>query len=186
MAQPRMLPEAAYLQECFSYDPDTGVLTWRKRPREHFPTERGWRVFNSSRAEKQAGSKTDRGYLALRLDNRFYRVHRIIIKLMTGAEPPAEVDHRHGVPDDNRWIKLRPATRTEQNWNASIRKDNTAGYRGVYPKGRKWAARITIHGVPQYLGTFNTPEEASAAYEAIARKAHGEFHRRPKLKRPTR
>jgi len=34
-----------YLREAFDYDPKTGVLTWRKRPREHFNTDRGWKIW---------------------------------------------------------------------------------------------------------------------------------------------
>lgn len=29
-------PPAGYLRECFQYEPDTGVLTWRIRPDNHF------------------------------------------------------------------------------------------------------------------------------------------------------
>lgn len=52
------------------------------------------------------------------------------------------------------------------------RKDNTSGYRGVsWEKNtRKWAAYICRNGRRQFLGFFQTPEAASAAYrEADAR-----------------
>lgn len=54
------------------------------------------------------------------------------------------------------------------------RKDNTSGYRGVsWDKGtRKWAAYIRRNGKRQFLGLFETPEAASAAYcEADAKLA---------------
>lgn len=52
------------------------------------------------------------------------------------------------------------------------RKDNTSGYRGVsWEKStQKWAAYIRRNGISQFLGLFQTPEAASAAYrEADAR-----------------
>jgi hypothetical protein len=42
------------------------------------------------------------------------------------------------------------------------------------PKGRGFSA---FSG--KALGSFNTKEEASAAYEAAARELHGEFYRKP-------
>jgi hypothetical protein len=38
---------------------------------------------------------------------------------------------------------------------------------------------MTDGGVHRYLGTYDTPEEAAAVFEAEARKLHGEFYREP-------
>ena len=47
-----------------------------------------------------------------------------------------------------------------------MRKDNTSGYRGVSldKSTGKWAAYIRRNGKRQFLGLFETPEAASAAY----------------------
>lgn len=37
-----LLPDRAYLQECFTYDPLTGTLFWKDRPRSHFNSDRAW------------------------------------------------------------------------------------------------------------------------------------------------
>lgn len=39
--------------------------------------------------------------------------------------------------------------------------------------GRNWQAVITIEGAQTYLGVFDTPEEASAAYEEAAKQIYG-------------
>ena len=39
----RTLPEQSYLRECFNYDPVTGLLRWRERPRAHFRRELDWK-----------------------------------------------------------------------------------------------------------------------------------------------
>jgi len=47
------------------------------------------------------------------------------------------------------------------------RRDNTSGFRGVSRKGSRWQAAIRPRGHEKqiHLGTFDTPEEASRAYQ---------------------
>ena len=46
-----------------------------------------------------------------------------------------------------------------------------SGYRGVNQNGRgRWQARIMHQGKRRYLGTFDDPREASAAYETAYRE----------------
>ena len=42
--------------------------------------------------------------------------------------------------------------------------DNQAGFRGVKPNHKRFQAQITIDGQDQYLGTFDTAEEAALAW----------------------
>jgi hypothetical protein len=108
--------------------------------------------------------------------DRRYQAHRIIWKWVTGEDPPWEIDHKDQDRANNRWVNLRRATDSEQQWNRGLRKSNTSGWRGVHWQ-RKWKAAILVNGVRRYLGRFATAEEASAAYEVAARKLHGEFYR---------
>jgi hypothetical protein len=41
--------------------------------------------------------------------------------------------------------------------------------------GRRFQAQINVAGKKLSLGTFNTPEEAHAAYREAASRYHGEF-----------
>ncbi len=171
----KTLPPVEYLRQCFTYDPETGVLTWRIRPQEHFPSEPIWKMWNKQNAGKTAGSINARGYW--RLGRKGFRANRIIFKLMTSEEPPSVVDHKDGDKLNNRWSNLRPATYSESTWNVRIHVDNKSGRRGVIFKKGKWEASIMIAGRIRRLGRFHTLEEASVAYEATACAARGEFHR---------
>lgn len=43
-----------FAQEAFDYDGEAGTLVWKERPRNHFPTARGWSIFNAQRAGRSA------------------------------------------------------------------------------------------------------------------------------------
>jgi hypothetical protein len=71
---------------------------------------------------------------------------------------------------------LRLATHQEQVWNRAPSKKNGAEFRGVNKHGHKWRARLTVNGKTKYFSGYATAEEASAAREAAAREAYGEFY----------
>jgi hypothetical protein len=176
MRQTKDIP-IEFLRECFEYDPETGILTWKERPESHFigsrarnPTSR----FNTRYAGKQVGT-LNRGYLQTRLHidgERFttVNVHRICWALATGEWPKGEIDHINAIHDDNRLCNLQDATRLENqlNPNNKLRKTNKSGYRGVHwnTQYKKW---IAIYK-KEWLGKFDTPEEASKVYlDAISK-----------------
>ena len=72
---------------------------------------------------------------------------------------------------------LREATRSENKCNSFMYKNNTSGYKGVYwqKSAQKWHARIWSNNKLEYLGLFDSPEEAYAAYCKAAEELHGEF-----------
>jgi hypothetical protein len=173
------LPSAEYLRACLNYNSDTGELRWRERPREHFVSYKGWRIWNGKNAGKIAGNIANNGYRYIQLTKTKRRLqlsHRMIWKLFTGKEPPDTIDHIDGNPLNNAWRNLRAATQTEQRHNERPRK-NISGYRGVYPSLKKWQAHIKMNGIDHYLGTFDTPEEASVVVESVVSELHGKFYR---------
>ena len=170
------LPAQDYINEAFSYDKISGFLHWKERPREHFGSFQSYISFNMLYPGKRAGTVyTTRKwrYLNIRLMNRSWSAHRIIYKMVTGEEPD-EIDHidRNGL--NNAWTNLRPCTKA-QNMQNRRSAGNKSGFRGVSAAGKRWAANISTEGVTTYLGLFDTPEEASAAYNAAAVLLHGEF-----------
>jgi HNH endonuclease/AP2 domain len=98
-------------------------------------------------------------------------------RVLTCAPRGLQVDHMDGNGLNNVMSNLRLCTAEENQWNKGPTMSNTSGFRGVCrQKGGKWQAQIRIGaGRRLYLGTFDTPEQASASYEAYASRFHGEF-----------
>jgi hypothetical protein len=100
------------------------------------------------------------------------RMHRFLL----GAPPGVLVDHENHDGLDNRRCNIRLADRTQNAANAR-KKPSKSGFRGVgsVPRGGKWRASISVNNRIVRLGTFTTREEAARAYDAAARRIHGEF-----------
>lgn len=157
---------AEYVRSILDYNPDTGEFRWKiNRP------PRG-------KAGEIAGSINANGYRKMGIRQREYYAHRLAWLIMTGEWPPAEVDHRHGDPSDNRWEKLRAAT-SSQNIINRPSPGGRSGYRGVSWawSSSKWMATITVKKKTTYLGIFDTAEEAHEAYLRASERLHGEFAR---------
>jgi hypothetical protein len=178
MSKPIELPSVDYLNECFLLDLVLWLLIWRERPLTHFLDEADWATWNRCYAGKVAGFvHKSHGYRIVSLNNRNLRAHRIIWKMTKGTEPPDMVDHINRRRSDNRPDNFRPANEPQQNWNSESRPLPVSGYRGVYPlESGRYRARIWIKGKCHHLGNFATAEEAHEAYEAAARKLHGEYY----------
>ncbi len=159
------------LKELLHYCPGLGLFWWKQRN----SGSRSDLAFNGRDAGRIAGCKSRDGYAALRLDGRHYLAHRLAWLYMTGEWPKDQVDHRNGWKLDNAWDNLREA-------NHSQNMSNRPGW-GRYPKGvmrdrsGRFRAAVRKDGRREYLGTFDTPEEAHAAYVARARELHGSFAR---------
>lgn len=102
-------------------------------------------------------------------------MHRLIVD----AERGQDVDHEDGDGLNNRRGNLRAATRAENSRNQRRRRNSRSGFKGVtwHKLGGRWAAQITANGKNHYLGLFDTPEAAHAAYVAASHTLHGQFAR---------
>jgi hypothetical protein len=90
------------------------------------------------------------------------------------------MDHANGDRGDNRIDNLREATQSQNSANSWRPHKSTTGFKGVSSSGRKtkpWAAHIKQHGKSQFLGRYDTPEAAHAAYAMKAVELFGEFAR---------
>jgi hypothetical protein len=150
------------LREVLVYNPETGLLTWRIKANKRFE------------AGRIAGHLNKRwGYIEVRIDGQSYRGHRLAWMLMTGQPWPKEIDHINCDASDNRWSNLRAATRSQN--NANRKTYAKSGFKGVvkHVDGKKWCAFIS----GEYLGIYETPEQAHAAYREIAKQRFGDFAR---------
>ncbi len=164
---------AERLRELVHYDPETGVFTKRLRHSARWTAGRslGW-------------IQRRWGYRHIKLDGREYKAHRLAFLYMTGAWPAEGVDHINGQKADNRWANLRDADKSENGQNRVIANPkSTTGFLGAHlvSPGR-WQARITLNRVVHYLGRYDSPEAAHAAYLKAKRELHP-FMRPPDYRR---
>ena len=151
------------LNELFEYDKETGKLYWKV-------------VRQRGNVGDEVGCDNGRGYLVTRINDKVYRVHRVIF-LMHKGYLPKTLDHVNGDRADNRIENLRAVTSSQNQYNRKLNKNNTSGYKGVYyhKKTAKFRARISHLNKNIYLGSYNTPEEADVAVRAAREKLHGSF-----------
>lgn len=155
------MPFLEAARELLAFDPDAGVFRWKVR-RNSF----GGKVQEGS----VAGTPSDQGYVMVGVLGRQYRAHRLAWLFMTGAMPSRglEIDHINGDRSDNRWGNLRLVTRSQNNMNQGVKRNNKSGCKGVsFRKDTgKWHARITVAGQVRLLGNFDNLEDAVEARRA--------------------
>lgn len=127
-----------------------------------------WRVDSNGYAYRTVGTACG----PTRTTQDIY-VHRVLCSV----EPAGKVDHVNRNRLDNRRSNLRPASAGENADNASIRKDNTSGVKGVSWDKRcaKWSAQIQHRGQYIWIGYFDTKEEAATAYRERANELKGDY-----------
>lgn len=157
------------LRELLSYDPETGIFRWK--------IATSIRV----RAGARAGSiNRNLNYRIIGIDGGNYYEHRLAILYVTGAWPKSLVDHRDGDGQNNCWVNLREATKSNNAANAGKpSKNTTSKLKGVswHAGAKKWQAHIRVDGKNIYLGIFADEAAAHGAYCAAAIKNFGEFAR---------
>ena len=151
---------AERLRELLNYDPETGVFTWRVRRSQ------------MCKPVMLAGDFNTDKYWRIGIDGAQRPAHRLAWLYMTGEWPSHTIDHINGVRHDNRWCNLRDIPFQENMLNQHTQRKSKSGLRGAYPFGSRWYSLISVKGEKIQLGTFDTPEEAHAAYISAKAKYH--------------
>lgn len=160
-----------FVSECLSYNSDSGALTWKRRPPEHFKRSQAWKMWNARYAGQEAGSllrKQNTIYRQIKIDGQKHLAHRLAYLLYHGEHPVLDIDHRDGDGLNNRSDNLRLATESINGRNVPRRRDNSSGVTGVnWDKLKcKWRAQIKIDGTMKNLGCFTNKADAIATRQA--------------------
>ena len=117
-------------------------------------------------------SKHSQGYLMGQIPGTHINTyaHKILMAMYFAQWPPAgkETDHIDRNKTNNTISNLRWVTPSENNRNRGLMKGRK--YIGAYKHGNKYQSRISFEGKRLYLGSFDTEEEAAAAYSAKAKE----------------
>lgn len=102
-------------------------------------------------------------------------LHRVLM----GDIGNMQVDHIDGNGLNNRRENLRMVTHAENLQNQPASHRNTSGFKGVsWNKfAKKWVANIGVDGKSYYLGSYDSPHVAHAAYCDASSILHGQFGR---------
>ena len=146
------------LRKLLKYNPVTGVFRWR--------------VARRGRVDigDVAGCIVPRGYRIIVINGKHRRANRLAWLYMTGKWPKLEINYLNHNASDTRWANLREMTPTQRRRRA--RSTNKHGVRGIWKtQTGRYAAQIKKAGKKTYIGTFDTIEEAGAAYAEVAKRS---------------
>ena len=138
------------LMDLFNYSPESGVFTRLKSDSNRWPI--GVAV----------GSDNSGKYKQIFINGKNHMAHRMAWLYVYGSMPDGHIDHINGIRHDNRICNLRVVTRTENNRNRCINKNNTSGVNGVSwcKRTESWLVTICINSKMKYLGRFKDKSEA--------------------------
>lgn len=136
------------------------------------------RIITAKSKNLKVGYIRKDGYRYIRGDKKQYLAHRLVWLYVNGKFPNKLIDHINGIKDDNRICNLREANNSQNGMNKTKLKNNTSGYKGVCldKKSGKWVAQTRVDGRKKLIGRYESPEDASKAYDDFTKKSHGEFY----------
>lgn len=157
-------PSQEEIKEVLNYNPETGIFTWKAKSLSQCKNKRCFTMWKTKYEGKPAGSLNNR-YVTIEINKRPYHVHRLAWIYVYGYDPIEEFDHKNRNKKDN-WIdNLRFVTRSQNNQNKGLQKNNVSGVCGAFwsEYHKKWVAQIKVNNIPHHLGLFKEFNEAVTA-----------------------
>lgn len=154
------------LKEYLSYEPMTGIFTWKKASNKRI------KVGAIAGSEVRSGANK---YISISLLGGSYTAHRLAFLYMTGSFPENIVDHINGVGRDNRWYNLRDVTNAENTRNRRARVVSQTPWKSTGVRYddtlEHWEASIRGYSNPlksctKVIGLYDTKVEAIRARKA--------------------
>ena len=135
------LPSLEELNNKYSYDPKTGVLTGKVQ-------------------NKAIKAKNHKGYTVIRIARKEYMAHRVIWMLMTGEDPGRDlIDHINQDKSDNTWSNLRRVGHSDNQINN--------GAPCYHRQGNRWVARVSYKNKLVLYKYFVEEQDAIDAVSSI-------------------
>jgi hypothetical protein len=121
-----------------------------------------------------AGGRGGGGYWQISVDAKLHLAHRLAWLHFYGEGPRHQIDHINGDKLDNRIANLRdvPHQINQQNRRRVLSTNKSSGLIGAHRHRSRWQSRIRTCGRYVFLGVFDTPEAAHAAYVEAKRRLH--------------
>ncbi len=159
MATPNSTLDQATLKSQFDYDQITGLFT---------------RLYSihGNPLRRQITDANCNGYIVFEICGRKEYAHRMAWLWVHGVQP-CVIDHINGIKTDNRICNLRdvvPQVNLQNRKN--FRRNPMSALQGVSPSLKKWTARISVDRKTIHLGSFETKDEAHAAYISAKIRLH--------------
>lgn len=141
------------LKELLSYDPVTGVFRWAKPTNSRTNV---WDIAGGVKPKYKHKHKNRTQYLVITISRKLYFAHRLVWLYMYGKWPQHQIDHIDGDSLNNCIANLRDVTRTENQKNRRLAKNNTSGVTGVVWNStrNRWHAKMKVEGKYIHLGSF--------------------------------
>ena len=158
-------PTIEELREYLDYAPETGVLTWKKRP--------GFRVQQGAPTCSGLNSK---GYKQVQFRGTKFEAHRVAFALHHGHWPTPCCDHIDGNRLNNRADNLRECSASENQHNKGVSRNNTTGVKGVRRASGGYSAKVEISR-RAHTKWFRRLEDAAAYVKQLREQLHGDFAR---------
>lgn len=140
-----------------------------------------WKVCKAKRTKigQEAGCHKEKGYFHIGIDGTNYLTHRLVYCFHNG-ETPDFIDHIDGNPSNNKIENLRKATKSQNNCNSKLQKNNKSGARGVtWIESRKsWVVKCQTNNKSKQIGYFRDFELAELVSQEARSLYHGEYARK--------